>query len=209
MNVIDFYLGLGSRYSYLAASQVARIAARHGCRFAWKPIASGALLDRHGGNPFRGNAVSGQYDWAYREYDARCWAAYYGIPFREPLPFKVDATALALACLAADRQDALVPCCRLLQGLIFVESATIDDDVLAGLARQLGLDEATFERDRAAPETAARHDSLLEEARSRGAFGVPTFFLGDRMFWGNDRLVLLEAALGSTPMPPAFNARQA
>ena len=33
--------------------------------------------------------------------------------------------------------------------------------------------------------------------RARGAFGVPTFFLGDRMFWGNDRLVLLEAALAA------------
>ena len=39
MTAVDFYLGLGSRYSYLAASQVDRIAAQHGCRFVWKPIA--------------------------------------------------------------------------------------------------------------------------------------------------------------------------
>ena len=43
---------------------------------------------------------------------------------------------------------------------------------------------------------ARRHEGLLDEARARGAFGVPTFFLGEQMFWGNDRLVLLEAALG-------------
>ena len=82
---VDFYLGLGSRYSYLAASQVDRIEKTHGCRFVWKPIASGALMDRRGGNPFRGEPLSGQYDWGYREYDAKCWAAYYGIPFREPV----------------------------------------------------------------------------------------------------------------------------
>ena len=70
------------------------------------------------------------------------------------------------------------------------------------LPARLGLDPAAFERDRAAPETRARHDGLLEEAAARGAFGVPTFFLGERMFWGNDRLVLLEAALGAHPMPP-------
>jgi (S)-mandelate dehydrogenase len=63
MPAIDFYLGLGSRYSYLAASQVDRIEKTYGCRFVWKPIASGALMDRRGGNPFRGEPLSGQYDW--------------------------------------------------------------------------------------------------------------------------------------------------
>lgn len=193
---IDFYLGLGSRYSYLAASQVDRIEAVHGCRFVWKPIASGALMDRRGSNPFRGAPASGQYDWGYREYDARCWASYYGIPFREPVTFRIDPAVLALACLAAGRQGALVPCCRLLQQLIFVEGRVIDDGVVAGLPERLGLNSPTFRRDLEAPETRARHDSLLDEAAARGAFGVPTFFLGDRMFWGNDRLVLLEAALG-------------
>ena len=195
--VIDFYIGLGSRYSYLAASQIDRIEKAFGCRFIWKPIASGALMDRRGGNPFRGQPLSGQYDWAYREYDAKCWASYYGIPFREPVAFRVDPDRLALACLAADGQGALVPCCRLLQQLIFVEGVVIDDGVIAGLAGQLGLDKAAFQRDLAAPATRARHDALLNEAAERGAFGVPTFFLGQQMFWGNDRLVLLEAALGN------------
>ena len=42
---------------------------------------------------------------------------------------------------------------------------------------------------------------MLEEARARGAFGVPTFFVGEQMFWGNDRLVILEAALAGKAMP--------
>ena len=194
---IDFYLGLGSRYSYLAASQLERIEATYGCRFVWKPIASGALMDRRGGNPFRGQPLSGQYDWGYREYDAKCWARYYGVPFREPVAFRVDPDRLALACLAADGQGALVPCCRLLQQLIFVDGVVIDDGVMAGLAGRLELDKVAFQRDLAAPATRTRHDALLTEAAERGAFGVPTFFLGQQMFWGNDRLVLLEAALGN------------
>ena len=194
---IDFYLGLGSRYSYLAASQLERIEAIYSCRFVWKPIASGALMDRRGGNPFRGQPLSGQYDWGYREYDAKCWAQYYGVPFREPVAFRVDPDRLALACLAADGQGALVPCCRLLQQLIFVDGVVIDDGVIAGLAGQLELDKAAFQRDLVAPATRTRHDTLLTEAAERGAFGVPTFFLGQQMFWGNDRLVLLEAALGN------------
>jgi 2-hydroxychromene-2-carboxylate isomerase len=196
MREIDFYLGLGSRYSYLAASQVDRIEKTYGRRFVWKPIASGALMDRRGGNPFRGEPLSGQYDWGYREYDAKCWAAYYGIPFREPVGFRVDPDRLALACLAAERQGALVPCCRLLQQMIFVDGIAIDDGVISALPGRLGLDAPVFQRDLKSSETRARHEALLDEARARGAFGVPTFFVGERMFWGNDRLVLLEAALG-------------
>ena len=198
---IDFYLGLGSRYSYLAASQLERIEATYGCRFVWKPIASGAFMDRRGGNPFRGQPLSGQYDWRYREYDAKCWASLYGVPFREPIAFRVDPDRLALACLAADGQGALVPCCRLLQQLIFIEGVAVDDGVIAGLAGRLELDKVAFQRDLAAPATRTRHDALLTEAAERGAFGVPTFFLGQQMFWGNDRLVLLEAALGGKAMP--------
>lgn len=199
MVTIDFYLGLGSRYSYLAASQVERIEQAFGCRFVWKPIASGALMDRRGNNPFRAAPASGQYVWAYREYDAKCWAAYYGIPFREPFDFRVDPAMLALACLAADKQNALVTCCRLLQRLIFVDSVVIDDDVISGLPARLGLDGGSFRSDLESPQTRDRHEGLLDEARTRGAFGVPTFFLGDQMFWGNDRLVLLEAALRGLP----------
>ena len=156
-------------------------------------------MDRRGNNPFRTAPVSGQYVWSYREYDAKCWASFYGIPFCEPVDFRVDPAALALACLAADNQDALVPCCRLLQRLIFIDGAVIDDEVIAGLPARLGLDEESFRRDLAAAPTRRRHEALLDEARARGAFGVPTFFLGEQMFWGNDRLVLLEAALRGAP----------
>lgn len=200
MRAVDFYLGLGSRYSYLAASQVDRLEAQYGCRFAWKPIASGRLIERRGCNPFR-DEPRGQYDWTYREYDARAWAAHYSIPFREPAPLKVDADVPALACLAADRQGAMLPCCRLLFGLIFAEGATIDQAAIDALPLRLSLDPAAFRRDLDSSDTRARHEGLIDEAESRGAFGVPTFFLDGRMFWGNDRLPLLETALRGANLP--------
>jgi 2-hydroxychromene-2-carboxylate isomerase len=200
VTVVDFYLGLGSRYSYLAASQIDRIESQYGCRFAWKPIASGKLIDRRGDSPFRGSP-RGQYDWAYREYDAKAWAAHYGIPFREPAAFKVEAEVPALACLAADRQGALVPCCRHLFALIFAGGATLDVAAIDALPARLGLDAAAFRRNLESPGLRAQHEALIDEAAARGAFGVPTFFLGDRMFWGNDRLPLLEAALGGVELP--------
>jgi 2-hydroxychromene-2-carboxylate isomerase len=201
LTVVDFYLGLGSRYSYLAASQVDRLEAQYGCRFAWKPIASGALIDRRGDNPFRREGGVGQYERSYREYDARAWAAHYGIAFHEPAPFEVEADVPALACLAAERQEALVPCCRALFELIFAEGTVIDDKAIEALPVRLGLDSSAFQRDLGSAGIRARHEALIDEAAARGAFGVPTFFLDGRMFWGNDRLPLLEAALRGAELP--------
>lgn len=198
---IDFYLGLGSRYSYLAATQVARIERERGCRFVWKPIASGTLLDRRGSNPFRQQPVSGQYDGAWRAYDAKCWAAHYGVPFEEPKPFRVDPALPALACLAAGAQGALVACCRQLMMMVFVERREIDDAAIGELPDLLGIDAKAFADTLGAPQAHVAHEALIEEARARGVFGVPTFALDDRLFWGNDRLVLLEASLAGTPMP--------
>jgi 2-hydroxychromene-2-carboxylate isomerase len=77
---VDFYYGLGSRYSYLASTQLARIAAATGCRFDWQPLKSGALMELRGGHPFHGEPVSGQYEWPYRRLDAEAWAEFYGVP---------------------------------------------------------------------------------------------------------------------------------
>jgi 2-hydroxychromene-2-carboxylate isomerase len=162
------------------------------------------LLDRRGSNPFRQEPVSGQYDSAWREYDAKCWAAHYGVPFMEPKPFRVAPEVPALASLAAEAQGALVACCRQLLMMIFVENREIDDAAIGELPARLGIDPKAFAESLAAPQTRAVHEALIEEARARGVFGVPTFGADDRLFWGNDRLVLLEAALAGTPLPPSM-----
>ncbi|MFB2974911.1 hypothetical protein [Microseira sp. BLCC-F43] len=75
---VYFYYGLGSRYSYLAASQLSRIEWETNCHFVWKPIFSGDLIRRWHRDPFAGEPVSGQYDWSYRRRDAQRWADYQG-----------------------------------------------------------------------------------------------------------------------------------
>src|SRR6476660_1441910 len=75
---VDFYYSIGSRYSYLAASQIDALERDTGCHVEWHPLNSHALITGSGRNPFDGAPVSGQYDWSYRERDARRWAAFYG-----------------------------------------------------------------------------------------------------------------------------------
>lgn len=189
---IDFYYGLGSRYSYLAASQIPRIEQETDCRFVWKPLFSGDLIQRWNRNPFASEPISGQYDWSYRRRDAKRWASYYGIPFHEPKPFSVKPQDLALATLAAGNYGLLVQYSQALFDAIFVQGLNIDREQLSAIATNLGIASADFQTSFESSDTQNELEHLTEEAFRRGAFGVPTFFAGEEMYWGNDRLILLQ-----------------
>jgi len=79
---------------------------------------------------------------------------------------------------------------RLFQA-IFVEGIAVEETDLPVFADDVGLTVETFQALKNDPQTDTMHQQSLHEAHDRGAFGVPTFFVGDRMFWGNDRLPLL------------------
>jgi 2-hydroxychromene-2-carboxylate isomerase len=193
---VEFFYGLGSRYSYLAATRLHDLAAETGCRFAWRPLFSGDLFAARGRDPFAGAPASGQYDWAYRRRDAERWAAYYGVPYREPEDVRFDPRRLALACTAAARLGAVAPYSRRLFQALFVDGVTpLDDAACATLAREVGLDQVAFGRTLEQPATAADLAATVEQAIARGVFGVPSFVLGDEVYFGNDRLVLLRRAL--------------
>ena len=189
---IDFYYGLGSRYSYLAASQIPCIESRFDCKFIWKPLFSGALIRLRPHNPFTDQPSSGQYDWNYRQEDAKRWANYYGIPFHEPKLQAIAPEMLAIAVLAAKRHDLLIVYSQFLFQKIFVEQIEITIEVLITLANNLGIPENSFREALRKPDSYLELDQTTQEAFQRGSFGVPTFFVDSDMFWGNDRLVLLE-----------------
>lgn len=201
MRQVDFIYGLGSRYSYLAATQIARIEAEQDAVFRWRPIASRSLIGRRTDDPFREGA-GGQYDWGYRRRDAEAWAAFYRVPFREPVGrLTADPLLPALAALAAGCQDLVVPMSHRLFRLGFVDDiATFGPEEILAEARAEGLDMDRFRHDLDDPGLAREHEAKVARAAEQGIFGVPTFLLEDgRMFWGNDRLVLLEAALRQAP----------
>ena len=201
MTCIDFYLGLGSRYSYLAFTQIDRIEKTWGCRFALHPISSIELFALRNVSPFEGTLTSGQYDWAWRRRDAERWAEYYGVPFREPEQLPPDHRLMARACHAAQAQGELRVYVKALFRAVFVDGLTIDAGSCAALAVDLGMDGPRLARDMHSAGVEEGVSAAAREAHARGAFGVPTFMVGDDVFWGNDRLPLLERRLqlGNAP----------
>lgn len=183
---------MGSRYSYLAASQISRIEAKFDCKFIWNPLFSGTLNNLRQDNPFTNQSASGQYDRAYRQLDAKRWADYYSIPFYEPKLKEIEPELLAIAVLATKHHDLLIAYSQLLFQKIFAEQVEITIEVLVELATSLRIPENNFREALRSPDLYLELEQITQEAFQRGAFGVPTFFVDSEMFWGNDRLVLLE-----------------
>ncbi|MEM7120783.1 MAG: DsbA family protein [Pseudomonadota bacterium] len=194
---VDFYYGLSSRYSYLAATQIEALEADYDIDIVWHPIKSSALMDAREQNPFTGPPASGQYDWDYRQRDAEEWAALYGVPFVEPVGrLSFDRDLPSLACLAARRLGAVVEYSHEVFRLMFVrlgDEVVRDDYVRA--ADDIGLDNEAFVAAFDSDAVKQEHQEEIKTAKVNGVFGVPTFLIGGRLIWGNDRLPLVRGVL--------------
>ena len=192
MREVQFFFSLGSRYSYLAATQVPKLAAETGARFVWRPLSSRELIPLAGSDPFRPEVRRGQYEPAYRTRDATRWAAFYGVPYREPDWTKIDSRLLALACIAAASMNAAEAFALKLFNATFGEgTAPTDENTLVTMAAEARLDAAAFKHALQSPATSAQHQRNIDDAAAAGAFGVPSFVVDGELFWGQDRMVLL------------------
>ncbi|MHB1204415.1 MAG: DsbA family protein [Rhodospirillaceae bacterium] len=196
MKVVQFYFSVGSRYSYLAATQVPGLSLEADANFEWIALNSKELIAKAGVDPFRADLRRGQYDPAYRTRDANRWAALYGVPYNEPDFSKIDGKLMALACIAARRLGPGQIFARRLFKAWFVDGLAPDtDEALAKLGREASMDGQAFITAIHAPETAAQHEQNIARALAAGAFGVPTFVVDGEVFWGQDRLPLLRQYL--------------
>jgi len=198
---VQFFFGIGSRYSYLAATQLPKLVAETGARFLWRPLHSRELIARAGPDPFRAEVERGQYALSYRSRDAKRWARHYGVPYVEPVWEGVDWNALALACIAADRLGAGEAFAAALFAQCFAQGQPPrNDEELLSVAVSVGLAPGRMNDEAKSEAVAAAHRQTLLDALAAGAFGVPSFLVDDgELFWGQDRLVLLRTHLLSGP----------
>jgi 2-hydroxychromene-2-carboxylate isomerase len=192
ITTIDFYYSIGSRYSYLASTQIESLEREFNCKFIWHPINSIRLITQRGNNPFKGQ-LSGQYEWTYRELDAKRWAKYYSVPYREPRgKVNFDSELLALACTAAKHFGKEAEYSNLLFKAMFADSLSlIDEKECIMRAEACGISAIEFESWIGAKQTANQLNIAIDRALNSGVFGVPTFIVSEELFWGNDRIVLL------------------
>ena len=129
--------------------------------------------------------------------DLRDWARHYGIEIGSPPVFPVNSVKAMRGCFVAQEKDCLVPYARAVFEAYWGALEDISQDpVLAGIVERVGLDSADFfQKIGSAPYKQKLRDNT-DELIERGGFGSPTLFVnGDDMYFGNDRLELVRAAL--------------
>lgn len=189
---VDFFWDPASTYSYLAATQIEALARRCDAQIHWKPFLLGKVFEATGNKMPAALPSKGKY--LFR--DARMWAKLYGVPFRFPKLFPLNSVLASRACLAAANHGKGVEFSLALLKAYWADGQDPSQpEVVSAIAESVGLDGAAL---LAATQDPAVKDALranTEEAIRRGAFGAPTFYVDEEMFWGNDRLALLEAYL--------------
>ena len=188
---IDFFLTLGSTYSYLSVMRLAEVERSSGIRFRWRPFHLLVILQEMKHVPFADKPAKESYMW--RDVERR--AAMYGIPAKIPAPYPAKASITAnLVATLGMREGWGVDFVRAAYRHWFVlGQETGSEPNLTESLREIGRDP---DKVLAAAELAQTHEALAAEtdaARELGIFGSPTFTVGHELFWGDDRL---EDAIG-------------
>lgn len=194
MSKIDYYVSLNSPWTYLGSARFKALAKNHGHEVSIFPARFGQVFERTGGLPLPKRAPERR---AYRLQDLARWRDYLGMPINlEPKHFPSDEAPGVRLVIAAKLQglDAHALAQEIGRALWELEQNIGEAAVLDAAAGRAGMNAAAIRA--AAPPSAeldASWDRFTEQAIQRGVFGAPTYVLASgEMFWGQDRLQLLE-----------------
>jgi 2-hydroxychromene-2-carboxylate isomerase len=189
---IEFWFDFASVYSYLSVMRIETLAQSAGVPVQWKPFLLGPIFKTLGWttSPFLLQPQKGAYMW--RDVERQC--SKYGLRWRRPRDFPRRTLLATRVALLAENEPWIGEFCRRIVQMIFTEDRDVDAPEAVGEALA-DLPLADPPPNASALLTAAQGDDAktrlrqqTEEARTRGIFGAPTFFVGREMFWGNDRL---------------------
>lgn len=189
---VEFYFDVGSPASYLAWTQIAQLAERHGAEVVYQPMLLGGVFKATGNASPASVPAKGRYT----RIDFERFARRYEVPFAQNPFFPINTMQLMRGAVALLDGDQFQPYVDAVFRAIWVEGQNMGDpDVVARVLGGQGFDVAGLLQQINDPAVKERLRQITERAIERGVFGAPTFFVGDEMFFGQDRLDFVEAAL--------------
>ena len=198
---IEFFFDCSSPWTYLAFRNLLPLAERLNVAIDWRPVLVGGIF-----NAVNTGVYAAREDWnsAKNRYilkDVQDCARDIGVVMNfPPKIFPVNSVKAMRSCLwiAQDpvAQPKLLAFIEAVFAAYFTGQEDISkDEVLARLSTAVGIDADACLVGMTLPPIKDQLKANTDEAMRRGAFGSPTFFIGDDMYFGNDRLTLLEAAV--------------
>jgi 2-hydroxychromene-2-carboxylate isomerase len=198
---LEFIFDFGSPNAYLAYRALPPILARTGAELVITPCLLGGLFKLTDNRPplvaFAG--VKGKVE--YEKLEIKRFIAKHGLTkFRMNPHFPVNTLMLMRGLVAARLRGEEAAYLEIgLQGL-WEEGLKLDDkEVLARRTAEAGLDATRLLEDAQLPEVKQSLAETTDAVARRGAFGIPTFFVGEEMFFGKDRLAQVEEELAKIP----------
>jgi 2-hydroxychromene-2-carboxylate isomerase len=184
---IAFWFDLGSNYSYLTAMRIEALASTCEVDVVWKPFLLGPIFQSFGwdSSPFVLQKQKGEYTWKDMERQAHK----HGIAWKKPSTFPRRAILPTRVAILGSKEKWIGDFVRATMARNFVEDKDLDTEdavreVLAAINVNADLIIAQAQSD----ENKQLLCHATETAAKLGIFGAPMFFVGDEMFWGNDRL---------------------
>lgn len=194
MKSVEFYFDLGSPYSYLAYYRLLQIAEQQEIQIVYKPILLGGVFKATGNRSPIEIPVKG----AYSILDMQRWAEYYQIPMQMNPHFPMNTLTLmriltGVQLLHVEKFEQVL---KLLFDAMFGTPQNLNEpNVLAEVLKPSGFSVEDIMSMVQSDVVKQKLITETEQAIQRGLFGAPTFFVGDEMYWGQDRLHFVEQAL--------------
>ena len=194
MKSVEFYFDLGSPYSYLAYYRLLQIAEQQEIQIVYKPILLGGVFKATGNRSPIEIPVKG----AYSILDMQRWAEYYQIPMQMNPHFPMNTLTLmriltGVQLLHLEKFEQVL---KLLFDAMFGTPQNLNEpNVLAEVLKPSGFSVEDIMSMVQSDVVKQKLITETEQAIQRGIFGAPTFFVGDEMYWGQDRLHFVEQAL--------------
>jgi 2-hydroxychromene-2-carboxylate isomerase len=185
---LEYFYDYVSPFTYLADTRLDGLDAD----IVYRPMLLGGVMKATGNSPPKTVAAKGQY----LDQDLQRWARKYGVPFTWNSVFPQNTVKALRVAIVAQKQGWFARIHRPLFEAVWVNDLDISDEtVLSDIIAAAGRDAAAVFGEIATDAVKAELRANSDEAVARGVFGAPTFFVGDEMFFGNDRLEFVREAL--------------
>ena len=195
--MIEFFFDCSSPWTYLAFHNIQPLADELNEPIQWRPVLVGGIFNAVNPSVYAQRDKPVPAKAAYMLKDMQDCAREAGLKIvMPPKVFPVNRVKAMRGCLWLEPQGKLLAFASAVFEAYWSREEDISQDaVLLKICQNLGIDGAEFLAGIAQPAIKAQLKSNTEEVIRRGGFGSPTMFLGDDMYFGNDRLALLKAAI--------------
>ena len=190
---VEFYFDVGSPTAYLAHKRLKQLKLEYGCSIIYHPVLLGGLFKASGNSSPVTVPAKGRY---MMMEDRPRFAKLYNVPLNTNPHFPINTLNLMRGAVSALNEAYFDTYIDTIFNSIWVESRNMGDiDTVIEVLSDAGLDAKSILEATQNPEVKQQLISNTEQAVERGLFGAPTMFVDGEMFFGQDRLQFVEAAL--------------